>query len=95
MPTSFYPPLTNTTLASLVGTASGVITVFSFLPQAVQAWRTGRTQDLSGVTFVLLVLQAAGWATYGLLLGQVPIVWTNICVLVLTLVILAAKLRHG
>ena len=74
---------------------SGIITVFSFLPQAVQAWRTGRTHDLAAGTFVLLVFQAAGWATYGLLLGQVPIIWTNVCVLVLTLVILAAKLRHG
>jgi MtN3 and saliva related transmembrane protein len=82
-------------LASTVGTISGLITVRSFMPQAVHAWRSKRTQDLSASTFVMLVLQSAGWTTYGLLLNQAPIIWTNSCVLLLTISILAAKLRHG
>ena len=65
------------------------------MPQAVRVWKTKRTQDLSSSTFVLLVVQSAGWCAYGILLGQRPIIWTNLCVLLLTLVILAAKLRHG
>ncbi|HEX4682091.1 MAG TPA: SemiSWEET family transporter [Gemmatimonadaceae bacterium] len=81
--------------ATTVGTISGVITVLSFVPQAIHAWRTRRTQDLSAGTFTMLVLQSAGWTTYGVLLEQAPIIWTNCCVLVLTLAILAAKLRHG
>ena len=84
-----------TALASIVGSVSGVITVLSFMPQAVRAWRTRRTQDLSAGTFVMLVLQSAGWTSYGLLLEQRPIIWTNICVLLLTMLILVAKLRHG
>jgi hypothetical protein len=40
-------------------------------------------------------LQSAGWTTYGVMLDQRPIIWTNTCVLVLTIAILAAKLRHG
>lgn len=87
--------MTTSALASLVGSVSGLITVLSFVPQAVHAWRTKRTQDLSSHTFVLLVLQSAGWTTYGVLLSQAPIIWTNSCVLLLTLAILAAKLRHG
>ena len=87
--------MTNTALASLVGSVTGVVTVLSFLPQAVHAWRTRRTQDLSSGTFMLLVLQSAGWTAYGVLLGQQPIIWTNVCVFALTLSILAAKLRHG
>ncbi len=85
----------NTALASIVGSISGLITVLSFVPQAVHAWRTGRTQDLSSGTFIMLVLQSAGWTTYGVLLDQAPIVWTNCCVLLLTISILAAKFRHG
>lgn len=46
-------------------------------------------------TFVLLVVQAAGWTTYGLLLQEAPIVRTNVCVLALTLIILVAKVRYG
>lgn len=87
--------MTNSELASIVGSAAGLITVLSFVPQAIRAWRTKRTQDLSRGTFAMLVVQSAGWTAYGVLLGQAPIIWTNICVLVLTLSILAAKLRHG
>ena len=87
--------MTHIELASVVGTATGVITVFSFIPQAIHAWRTKRTKDLSRGTFAMLVVQAAGWMTYGILLAQGPIIWTNVCVLLLTLSILAAKVRHG
>jgi MtN3 and saliva related transmembrane protein len=78
-----------------VGSVSGLLTVLSFIPQALHAWRSKRTQDLSAGTFTLLVLQSAGWTTYGVMLDQRPIIWTNTCVLVLTIAILAAKLRHG
>ena len=87
--------MTNSELAPIIGSAAGLITVLSFVPQAIRAWRTKRTQDLSRWTFVMLVLQSAGWAVYGVMLGQSPIIWTNACVLLLTLSILAAKLRHG
>jgi MtN3 and saliva related transmembrane protein len=87
--------MTNPELASIVGSAAGLITVLSFIPQAVRAWRTKRTQDLSVGTFSLLVVQSAGWTAYGVLLGQPPIIWTNVAVLFITLSILAAKLRHG
>jgi MtN3 and saliva related transmembrane protein len=87
--------MTHAELAGVIGTASGLITVLSFVPQAVRAWRTRRTQDLSRVTFVMLVLQSAGWTAYGVLLGQAPIIWTNTFVLAITLSILVAKLRHG
>lgn len=82
-------------LVSTVGTISGLITVLSFVPQAIHAWRSRKTQDLSASTFIMLVLQSAGWTIYGVLLQQNPIIWTNACVLLLTLSILAAKLRHG
>ena len=87
--------MTRPELASLVGTAAGLITVLSFVPQAIRAWRTRRTQDLSVGTFAMLVVQSAGWTVYGVLLGQSPIIWTNVAVLLITLSILAAKLRHG
>ena len=87
--------MSSTDLAGLVGSVTGVITVMSFVPQAVRAWRTKRTKDLSSFTFALLVTQSVGWATYGVLLGQAPIIWTNVCTLILTISILAAKIRHG
>lgn len=87
--------MSRTEIATVVGSLAGVITVLSFIPQAVRAWRTKRTQDLSAGTFTMLVLQAVGWTTYGVLLGQAPIIYTNSFVLAITLAILAAKLKHG
>jgi MtN3 and saliva related transmembrane protein len=87
--------MTTTEVASIVGSASGLITVLSFIPQCIRVFRTRRTQDLSSGTFVLLILQASGWTAYGMLLKQNPIIWTNVCVLVLTIAILSAKLKHG
>ncbi|HXT17090.1 MAG TPA: SemiSWEET family transporter [Gemmatimonadaceae bacterium] len=87
--------MTPVDAAAIVGTASGFITVSSFVPQVWRVWRTKRTRDLSLGTCALLVIQSAGWTTYGLLLGQPPIIWTNTCVLLLTLIILGAKVRHG
>jgi MtN3 and saliva related transmembrane protein len=87
--------VTNPELAVIVGSATGLITVCSFVPQAIRVWRTKHTRDLSRGTFVMLVVQSAGWLTYGVLLGQTPMIWTNVCVLLITLSILTAKLRYG
>lgn len=87
--------MASSELASIVGSITGVITVASFLPQAIRAWRTKHTRDLSRWTFAMLVVQSAGWLTYGVLLQKAPIVWTNAGVLLITLSILVAKVRHG
>jgi MtN3 and saliva related transmembrane protein len=82
-------------IAQIVGSVSGFITVVSFMPQAYRAWTRGQTKDLSRSTFVLLSMQSAGWTTYGLMLDQAPIIWTNTCTLLLVIAILAAKIKHG
>jgi uncharacterized protein with PQ loop repeat len=87
--------MARTELAAIVGSITGMLTVLSFAPQAIHAWRTQRTKDLSRGTFILLTIQAVGWTSYGVLLRQQPIIWTNVCVLLLALVILAAKVRYG
>jgi uncharacterized protein with PQ loop repeat len=43
----------------------------------------------------MLLLQAGLWTFYGFLLEQKPIIYTNSLVLVVTLSILAAKVKHG
>ena len=87
--------MTRTELTTLVGTIAGFITVVSFIPQAVRAWRTKQTKDLSASTFIMLLMQAGLWTFYGFLLEQKPIICTNSLVLVVTLSILAAKVKHG
>jgi MtN3 and saliva related transmembrane protein len=87
--------LDKSQIAQIIGSVSGFITVVSFMPQAYRAWTRGQTKDLSRSTFILLSMQSAGWTTYGLMLDQAPIIWTNTCTLLLVIAILAAKIKHG
>lgn len=80
-------------IAELVGYAAGLLTVGSYIPQVVRAWRTRRTQDLSFSTFALLTTSAIAWIAYGLLIGSVPVVLTNFGFAVLTAALVVAKLR--
>lgn len=80
-------------IAELVGYAAGVLTVGSYVPQVVRAWRTRRTRDLSVGTFVLLTTSGLVWMLYGLLIGSVPVVLTNAGMVALTGALVFAKLR--
>lgn len=79
----------------LLGFTAGATTVVSFIPQVIQVWRTRRVRDLSLGTFTMLVTGALLWTTYGIMLGDVPIIVTNSSVAVLLGAILAAKFRFG
>ena len=48
-----------------LGYVAGVLTVGSFLPQVVRAWKTKRTGDLSLAMFTLLVCSGTMWMIYG------------------------------
>ncbi|SMF16317.1 MtN3 and saliva related transmembrane protein [Tistlia consotensis] len=83
------------TLVTLVGLAAGTCTTAAFLPQALKAWRTRQTRDLSLSMFLVFVTGIVLWLAYGLILGDVPIVVANALTLLLAGSILALKLRHG
>lgn len=78
----------------LLGAVAGVLTVASFLPQVVRAWRTKRTHDLSLGGFALLVTAGSLWMLYGLLAGDWPVVATNGGMVALNAVLLGLKLRY-
>lgn len=79
--------------AAWLGFLAGTITVVSFVPQVVRAWRTRQTRDLSLGGFLLLATGASLWLSYGLLTGDTPVIITNLAVALLVGAILVAKLR--
>lgn len=79
--------------AELVGYAAGVLTVGSYVPQVIHAWRTRRTRDLSFGTVALLTTSAAVWMTYGALIDSVPVIVTNAGMFSLTAALVVAKVR--
>jgi MtN3 and saliva related transmembrane protein len=77
-----------------LGYVAGVLTVMSFLPQVVRAWRTKQTRDLSLWGFALLITAGTMWVVYGAASGDWPVVATNTGMVVLNVALLAAKLRY-
>ena len=77
-----------------LGYVAGTITVLSFLPQVVRAWRTRQTRDLSRGMFALLVASGALWMLYGALTRDWPVVATNAGMVALNGALVVAKLRY-
>jgi MtN3 and saliva related transmembrane protein len=81
--------------AVYLGYIAGCLTVASFVPQVIRAWRTKQTGALSVGTFVLIITAGVAWVTYGVLRRDTPVIVTNVGMIALNCAILTAKLRFG
>jgi MtN3 and saliva related transmembrane protein len=77
-----------------LGYFAGVLTVVSFMPQVVRAWRTKQTRDLSLSSFALLITAGSLWAVYGAMSRDWPVVATNSGMVALNVALAAAKIRY-
>jgi MtN3 and saliva related transmembrane protein len=82
-------------MVSELGYAAGVLTVTSFLPQVVRAWRTRQTRDLSLGSLALLILAGSLWIVYGAISRDWPVVATNGGMVALLVLLAGAKARFG
>ena len=83
------------TLASVVGFAAAFCTTFALVPQVVKAWKSRSTSDVSLGWIAVLAVGTFLWFVYGLMMRDAPLIAANGVSLVLSLTILALKLRHG
>jgi MtN3 and saliva related transmembrane protein len=82
-------------ITTFIGLFAAVCTTSSFVPQVIKAWRSRSTRDMSTAMFTLLVTGNSLWLLYGVLIGDLPIVFANLITLALVATILALKLRYG
>ena len=82
-------------LSDIVGSIAATLTTIAFLPQAIQVIKTKSTRDISLVMYLVFTIGVAFWLTYGILLGAAPIIIGNIVTLILALIVLLMKLKHG
>jgi MtN3 and saliva related transmembrane protein len=78
--------------ATIVGALATIASTTSFVPQAWKVIRTRDTGSISKRMYVITVIGFSLWLTYGLLLGQWPLIATNGICLALSAFILAMKL---
>ena len=79
-------------LATIVGALATICSTASFLPQAWKVIRTRDTESISTGMYAITVVGFACWLTYGLVLGQWPLIVTNGVCLALSGFILFMKL---
>lgn len=80
---------------TVLGLAAGLCTTLAYLPQAMKAWQTRSTHDISSGMFALMTTGIVLWLIYGLIERDLPIIAANTASLALTTMILYLKLRFG
>ena len=77
----------------ILGLTAGTITSITFIPQVVKIWKTKSAKDLSLMMLLLLIAGVLLWLTYGLLIKDTAIIYTNSMVLGMSMIMLFFKLR--
>ncbi len=77
-----------------IGLLAGSLTTIAFLPQAIKTWKTKSTRDVSLGMFVTFCTGVLLWIVYGLLVGDLPVLMTNIVTFILASTILWFKLKY-
>ena len=78
-----------------IGLIAGLLTTMAFVPQVWKIYRTKSGKDISGRMFSILSAGIVLWLIYGILLRSVPLILTNSVTLVLSLAIIALKIRYS
>jgi len=76
-----------------IGYVAATCTTLSFLPQLVRVLRLRSARDISLGMFLIFSVGTALWLTYGLLSHSKPVTAANAVTFMLSVTILALKLR--
>jgi MtN3 and saliva related transmembrane protein len=79
-------------LVTWLGAAAAIASTVSFTPQAWKIIQTAETKDISTGMYVITVTAFLLWAIYGAILGQWPLVASNVICFGLSGFILTMKL---
>ena len=77
------------------GYIAATLTTLAFVPQAVKTIRSKDTSSISLGMYVVFTIGIGFWLVYGISLGSVPMILSNIVTFGLSATILGLKLRYG
>jgi MtN3 and saliva related transmembrane protein len=79
----------------LVSGLAATLTTAAFVPQALHIIRHKETKGISLVMYVAFATGVAFWLVFGILIWNWPVMISNAITLLLTLGIIAMKLKYG
>ena len=80
---------------NVIGTAAGLCSMASFVPQIVKIVRERDAASVSLRMYMVTVTGFSLWIAYGVMLKSWPVTVTNAVCLVLTAIILGLRLKFG
>ncbi len=81
--------------AEYLGLLAGLFTTFALVPQIMRIYKLKSAREISVIYNLGLFIGLILWLVYGILLELVPVIVWNIIGLVLTGLLLLAKLKYG
>ena len=82
-------------MAEFIGLIAAICTTIAFLPQALHAFKSKRTKDISLPMYIILSLGLVLWFIYGLQIHSVPVILANAITFLFAFSILFLKIKHG
>lgn len=76
------------------GYIAATLTTLAFVPQAVKTIRSRDTHSISLLMYVVFTVGIGFWLLYGISLGSIPMIVSNVITFGLSATILAMKLRY-
>jgi MtN3 and saliva related transmembrane protein len=83
------------TETDILGMTAGCISSITFLPQVIKTWKTKSAADISLLMFTFATVSVIMWLVYGIILQNIPIIFTNSMVLLFSLIMLYFKFRYS
>lgn len=81
-------------ITSFFGFLAGILTTISFVPQLLKVLKTKSTKDISLAMFIIFTVGVFCWLVYGILSASLPIIVSNLIMVILASVILAFKIKY-
>ena len=74
--------------SEVIGIIAGTLSCTTFLPQVIKTWKSKSTKDVSLAMFLIATAGTMLWLVYGIMIGSIAIIGTNIIVLLFSLTML-------
>lgn len=78
----------------IIGIIAGIFTTSSSIPQIIKEIETKRTEDISLLMFLFIVIGVSLWLMYGLYINSVSLILWNGIGLILNLAIIFLKFKY-
>jgi len=79
---------------TILGLLAATCTTVAFLPQLIKNWKRRSAGDLSFGTFGLFTAGVALWLVYGIIIGNLPIIVSNLVTLALNIANLVQMVKY-